>query len=91
VYVRLQDDEGFLIVPRADAQNHDDGPKQSGGSGRRRGSVGKTNEVVDDRDTWFSEAGEDATKAVEVADLRKMEKVAADTPPSIRDTRSAHS
>jgi hypothetical protein len=65
VYVRL-DDEGFLVVPCADAQNHDDGPRQS--SGRRTGSVGKTNEVVDDsdtlddRDTWFGEAGGDATK-----------------------------
>jgi hypothetical protein len=75
-------DEDFLVVPRADAQNHDDGPRQS--SGRRTGSVGKTNKVVDGRDTlddrgtWFSEAGEDATKAEEATDLRKM---AADTPP----------
>jgi hypothetical protein len=35
-------------------------------------------ETLDDRDTWFDEAGEEATKAEEEADLRKM---AADTTP----------
>jgi hypothetical protein len=80
VYVRL-DDEGFLIIPHADAQHHDDGPRHSGGSERRSGSVGKKNEVVDERNIWFGETGEEATTAEEVADLREMEKVAADTPP----------
>jgi hypothetical protein len=76
-----------LIVPRADAQNHDDGPTKTN---RKPGAVKKTKAVVDgmetldDRDTWFDEAGEEATKAEEEADLRKM---AADTTPH---TRSAH-
>jgi hypothetical protein len=76
-----------LVVPRADAQNHDDGSRHSGGSERRGGSVEKKNEVVDEGGMWFDEAGEVATAAEEVADLRKMEKVAADTPPYIRDQR----
>jgi hypothetical protein len=42
VYVRL-DDEGFLIVPRADAQNHDDGPRQSSDR-RTEDRVGRKNE-----------------------------------------------
>ena len=42
VYVRL-DDPCFLIVPRADAQNHDDGPTKSN---KKPGSVKKTKEVV---------------------------------------------